>query len=70
MKTVESSTGISPELRAELQQTIADAANGVRDPLKMKAAAERMDRLREENRRLFGETDIGVEILRSIRENQ
>ena len=50
----------------ELEQTMADAAKGVRDPRKMRASAERMDRMREENRRLFGQQEIGVEIIREM----
>jgi hypothetical protein len=70
MKAVDIPTAISPELRAELQRTLADAVAGIRDPEKMKAAAERMDRMREENRRLFGDQDIGVEIIRGIRDGK
>jgi hypothetical protein len=33
----------------------------------MRAACERMDRLREENRRLFGEQNIAVELVRQTR---
>jgi hypothetical protein len=54
MKTTETATGIPTQIRIELQQTLADIANGVRDLEKMKAAAERMDRMRERNRELFG----------------
>ena len=70
MNTIDLPAAIAPELRSELQQALVDAARGVRDPEKMKSAAERMDRMREENRRLFGDGDIGVEIIRSIRDNQ
>jgi hypothetical protein len=70
MKTTERATDIAPDLRVELQLTLADIANGVRDPEKMKAAAERMDRMRERNRKLFGELDIGVEIIREMREGR
>jgi hypothetical protein len=70
MKIADTTGDIPAELRAELQQTLADLAGGIRDPEKMKAAAERMDRMREENRRLFGEQDIGVEIIRDMRDGK
>jgi hypothetical protein len=36
----------------------------------MRKAAERMDRIREGNRRLFGEQPVGVEIIREMRESR
>jgi hypothetical protein len=70
MKTTETAADIPSELRDELQQTLADLANGIRDPEKMKVAAERMDRMRERNRQLLGERDIGVEIIREMRDGR
>jgi hypothetical protein len=70
MITTKENLGISPELRAELQQAAANAVKGVRDSQKMREACQRMDRMREENRKLFGEQDIGVEIIRHMREGQ
>ena len=62
-------SGIIPEhVKAELEEALANIARGVRDPRKMKTACEEMDRIREENRRLFGETDIAVELIRRTRE--
>jgi hypothetical protein len=34
----------------------------------MKAACERMDRMREENRKLFGEQKIAVDLIRETRD--
>ena len=70
MKIIETATGIPPELRVELQQTLADLAKGVRDPEKMKASADRMDRMRERNRELFGAKDVGVDIIREMRDSR
>ena len=70
MNTTQTVVDIPAELRAELQRTLADIANGIRDPEKMKAAAERMDRMRERNRKLFGESDVGVEIIREMRDSR
>jgi hypothetical protein len=61
---------IPAEMRVELQQTLADIAKGIRDPEKMKASADRMDRMRERNRELFGDQDVGVQIIREMRDGQ
>ncbi len=61
-------TGIPPELAAEFREAVDDLAKGIRRPDKMKAACERMDRLREENRRLFGEQNVAVELIRQTRD--
>lgn len=66
MATIEPST-ISPELMAELRRAADRAARGVHDPEAMRKACEDMDRIREENRRLFGEQNIGVDIIREMR---
>lgn len=59
---------IPEEVKAELRQALDDLAKGIRDPEKMKAACERMDRMREENRRLFGEQNIAVQLIRETRD--
>ncbi len=70
MRTTETSPGIFPEdVKAALQQALDDLSKGIRDPEKAKAACEHMDRLREENRKLFGETDIAVQLIRETRDN-
>jgi hypothetical protein len=61
-------TAIPPDLAAEFQQAVDDLAKGIRRPEKMQAACERMDRMREENRRLFGEQNIAVELIRRTRD--
>ncbi len=45
-----------------------DLTKGIRRPEKMQAACEHMDRLREENRQLFGEQHIAVELIRRTRD--
>lgn len=57
-----------PEVRAEMEEAIRRVMAGVRDPEAMRRACERMDRLREENRKKFGEADIGVQIIRELRD--
>ena len=68
MNTTETAAAIAPDLAAEFQQAVNDLAKGIRRPEKMQAACERMDRLREENRRLFGEQNIAVELIRQTRD--
>jgi hypothetical protein len=66
METTESNSAIPPEIMAELQEAATQAA-GVRDPEAMRRACERMDHIREENKKKFGEADIGVQIIRQLR---
>jgi hypothetical protein len=59
---------LTPELRAEFQEAVARALAGVRDPVVMQDAHERMDRIREEIRRRHGTLDIGVPAIRELRD--
>jgi hypothetical protein len=67
MKTSEAVPGIPEEVKAQLRQTLDDLVKGIRRPDKMKAACERMDSMREENRKLFGEQNIAVDLIREAR---
>jgi hypothetical protein len=58
---------ISPEQLAALQDAANRAAAGIRDPEAMRKACERMDRMREENRKQFGIQEIAVELIRDAR---
>jgi hypothetical protein len=69
MNTTENVSGIPEEVKAQLQQTLDDLVKGIRRPDKMKAACERMDRMREENRKLFGEQNIAVDLVRETRDH-
>lgn len=66
MHTTETIPG-PDEVKAQLRQTLDDLVKGIRRPEKMKAACERMDRMREENRKLFGEQNIAVDLIRETR---
>ncbi len=68
MNTTETVHGIPDDVKAQLRQTLDDLVKGIRRPEKMKAACERMDRMREENRRLFGEQNIAVDLVRETRD--
>ncbi|MBA3314991.1 MAG: hypothetical protein M3552_20040 [Planctomycetota bacterium] len=71
MSTVEHTLGhtFSPEVRAELDEAIRRAMSGERDPEVMRKACERMDRMREELRRKYGEMNIAVDLIRAGRED-
>jgi Cu/Ag efflux pump CusA len=66
MSTAERLPAVSPEVIAELQQAIDNAIKGVRDPVAMREAAERMDRMRE----MMPETTIAVELIREARDEE
>jgi hypothetical protein len=68
MKITKTTAVIPPDLAVEFQEAVDDLAKGIRRPEKMQAACDRMDRLREENRRLFGEQNIAVELIRQTRD--
>jgi cation transport regulator ChaB len=68
MNTTETISDIPKEVKAQLQQTLDDLVKGIRRPDKMKAACARMDRMREENRKLFGEQNIAVDLIRETRD--
>jgi hypothetical protein len=59
---------IPAEDLAELEAAVADLIKGVRDPEKMRKAAERMDRMREEMRQRVGEVEIAVDLVRQVRD--
>jgi hypothetical protein len=69
MNTTETTTGMIPDdVKAELQEALDNLSRGIRDPEKARRARERMNRIREENRRLFGEQNIAVELIRQTRD--
>lgn len=70
MITIENPAEIPADIKAQLQLTLAALATSVRDREKMRAACQRMDEMREANRRLFGEQNIAVELIREARERQ
>jgi hypothetical protein len=70
MSTGKTVPGIPDEVKAQLRQTLDDFVNGIRRPDKMKAACERMDRMREQNRKLLGDQNIAVDLIREARDHQ
>jgi hypothetical protein len=68
MKTLEAIPSIPDDVKAELREALDDLTKGIRRREKMNAACERMDRMRDENRKLFGEQKIAVELIRETRD--
>ncbi len=69
MNTTENFSGIPEEVKAQLRETLDDLVKGIRRPDKLKAACERMNRMREENRKLFGEQNSAVDLIRETRDH-
>ena len=62
MATVDESSAIPAEDLAELEKTIQNLIQGVRDPDAMDRAAKEMDKAREEVRQRLGEVDLAAEL--------
>ena len=67
MNTIEQ-FGISPEVMANLEAAAERVASGARDPERVRAARESMDRIREEIYRRHGLLDIGGPAIRELRD--
>ena len=70
MTTIEQIPAMNPELRAKLQEALDKQAKGIPfTPEEKTEARQHMDRIREENRALFGESNIAVELIRKTRDD-
>ena len=58
------------EEMAELKRAIEDSIKGIRDPVAMARAYERMKRGREELRQQYGERDLAVKLIREGRDEE
>ncbi|HEX4591646.1 MAG TPA: hypothetical protein VH120_17040 [Gemmataceae bacterium] len=71
MDTTENkTTGIPPEILAEINKAIENAMHGVRDREAMRLACERMDRTREAIARRNGVLDFAVPTIRALRDGE
>ncbi len=61
-------TNSLPDSPADLAEAARIAATNRRDPEVMRQACERMDKMREDNLKEFGVQEIGVSIIRAIRD--
>jgi hypothetical protein len=59
-------TTVDPEVQAAVDRVL----QGVRDPVAMRRAAERMDRMREEMRQRIGNGDLAVPLIRETRDQE
>lgn len=71
MKTIIDNPAVDPALKAELQAACDRIAQGILPTMEeRKAAAARIDRMREENTRLFGIQDVTLDAVRASRNGQ
>jgi hypothetical protein len=68
MKTIAEYPGMDPALKAEMEEACNRIAKGILPTMEeRKAAAARIDRLREENAKLFGIQDVTLDAVRESR---
>ena len=71
MKTIDQSAGIEPDLKAKIQAACDRIAKGIYPTMdERRAAAAEIDRMREENEKLFGIQDVTLDAVREARNNQ
>ncbi len=63
-------TTIPPETLRELDEAVARALRGIRDPEAMRRAAERMDQTREAIYQRVGLLDFAVPTIRALRDGE
>lgn len=68
METTTQYTGMNPALKSEMQEACAHIARGVFPTMQEReAAAAEIDRMREENTKLFGIQDVTLHAVRASR---
>jgi hypothetical protein len=71
MKNIAENSGMDPALKAEMQEACDRIARGILPTMEeRKAAAARIDRMREENARLFGIQDVTLDAVRQSRNGE
>jgi hypothetical protein len=71
MSTLNSTSVIPPEVLADLEEVASQAATGgVRDPELVRRIRERADKARHETLAKLGIQDIGISIIREMRDAQ
>ena len=71
MDSAEPNNVIPPEIMADLEEVARQAsAGGVRDPELSRRITERADEVRKEILQKFGVQDIGVSIIREMRDSE
>ena len=71
MKPTPACTGIDPALKIDIQEACDRIAKGILPTMEeRKAAAARIDRMREENAKLFGIQDVTLDAVRQSRNSR
>jgi hypothetical protein len=72
MSTIETNHSLSAEVLADIEEVCRQAAAGkiVRDPELLRRVSERSARVQQEALREHGVQDIGVDIIRQMRERE
>jgi hypothetical protein len=71
MTTIDQTPGMDPDLKARMQEACDRVSKGI--PIsreERKAAAARIDRMREENAERFGIQNVAVDLVRQSRDSQ
>ena len=68
MASIAENTGMDPALKVEMQQACDRIAKGILPTMdERKAAAAKIDRMREENAKVFGIQDVTLDAVRQSR---
>jgi hypothetical protein len=71
MKTINENAGMDPALKAEMQEACDRIAKGILPTMEeRKAAAANIDRMRDENAKIFGIQDVTLDAVRTSRSSQ
>ena len=71
VNTVEDTTGMDPTVKAKLQEACDRVARGEKiSQEERKAAAARIDKMREENAKILGIQEVAVDLVRQSRDSR
>ena len=71
MNTIDDTTGMDPTVKAKLQEACNRVASGEKiSKEERKAAAARIDKLREENAKILGIQEVAVDLVRQSRDSR
>ena len=71
MNTVDDTTGMDPTVKAKLQEACDRIASGEKIPQEeRKAAAARIDKMRQENANFLGIQEVAVDLVRQSRDGR
>jgi hypothetical protein len=71
MSTIDHTIGMDPTVKAKLQEACDRVARGEHIPQEeRKAAAARIDKMREDNARVLGIQEVAVDLVRQSRDSR